>query len=87
MDGNKAKAGRTLGTAALANSADGGGWVHVVDVCLRVKKGTGGDGGVKPEPYDGAGACVCIFVRTVGSTDIIYTATTSPQSRTSTYGC
>lgn len=30
--------------------------MHVVDVCLRVKKGTGGDGAVKPEPYDGAGA-------------------------------
>lgn len=28
-----------------------------MDVCLRVKKGTGGDGAVKPEPYDGSGAC------------------------------
>ena len=58
VDGNKARAGRTLGTAALAADGAGGGWVHVVDVCLRVKKGTGGDGAVKPEPYDGAGACL-----------------------------
>ena len=42
--------GPALGSQALAG---GEGWVHVVDVCLRVKKGTGGDTTV-PLPYDGA---------------------------------
>lgn len=57
VDGGKAKAGRTLGTAAAlaGNVSDSGGWVHVVDVCLRVKKGSG-EGGARPEPYDGKGA-------------------------------